>query len=274
MKRSIYCSDIASRIVSHFSPNLADRSGELQEQEVSILGIPISNLTMQELLGKLTHGIVFTPNVDHLMKLRQNPEFREAYLAADYRTCDSKIVLKAAQFLGKPLKGKVSGSDLFPAFCKHHKYNGEVKIFLLGGSSKAATQAAHDNINRKTGRHIVTASYCPPFGFETDEAECQRIVDAINRSGANVLAVGVGAPKQELWIVKYRDRLPNIKIFMAVGATINFEAGLQKRSPAWISELGLEWLHRLLSEPRRLWKRYLIDDLPFLWLILKQKFSQ
>lgn len=97
------------------------------------------------------------------------------------------------------------------------------------------------------------------------------IVETINKSGATVLAIGVGAPKQEKWICRYKDKLPNIKIFLAVGATIDFEAGQKKRSPKWVSEIGLEWLHRLLSEPKRLWKRYLLDDSLFFWLILKQK---
>ena len=87
------------------------------------------------------------------------------------------------------------------------------------------------------------------------------------------LAVGVGAPKQEKWILKYKDLMPNVKIFMAIGATIDFEAGNVKRAPQWMSRYGLEWLYRLLSEPSRLWKRYLVDDLPFFWLILKQRFG-
>jgi exopolysaccharide biosynthesis WecB/TagA/CpsF family protein len=81
----------------------------------------------------------------------------------------------------------------------------------------------------------------------------------------------VGAPKQEKWIHKYKAQLPNIKIFLAIGATIDFEAGNKKRAPKWVSESGLEWLHRLFSEPKRLWRRYLIGGPLFCWLVLKQK---
>ena len=95
----------------------------------------------------------------------------------------------------------------------------------------------------------------------------------INQSEATVLAVGVGAPKQEKWIYKYKNFLPNIKIFLAIGATIDFEAGNIKRAPKIVSNLGFEWLYRLLSEPKRLWKRYLVDALPFFWLILQQKLN-
>jgi exopolysaccharide biosynthesis WecB/TagA/CpsF family protein len=96
----------------------------------------------------------------------------------------------------------------------------------------------------------------------------------IRQSPANVLVVGVGAPKQEKWIAKYRDQLPSIDIFLAVGAAIDFEAGNKPRAPELISKLGLEWLYRLSTEPRRLWKRYLLDDFPFLWLVVKQKFTR
>ncbi|MEL6166569.1 MAG: WecB/TagA/CpsF family glycosyltransferase, partial [Cyanobacteria bacterium J06628_3] len=105
-----------------------------------------------------------------------------------------------------------------------------------------------------------------------DEQECQKIIELINDSGANVLAIGVGAPKQELWLYQFKSKLKNIKTFLAIGATINFEAGHTKRSPKWMSEIGLEWFYRLWCEPQRLWKRYLFDDIPFFWLVLKQKF--
>ncbi|MEO1185736.1 MAG: WecB/TagA/CpsF family glycosyltransferase, partial [Cyanobacteria bacterium J06636_27] len=124
----------------------------------------------------------------------------------------------------------------------------------------------------KVGRDMVVAAYSPPFGFEHNEQECQKIINLINNSGATVLGIGVGAPKQELWLHRFKHQLKNVKVFLAIGATINFEAGSMKRSPKWMSEIGLEWLFRLSSEPQRLWKRYLIDDLPFFWLVLLQKF--
>jgi exopolysaccharide biosynthesis WecB/TagA/CpsF family protein len=141
------------------------------------------------------------------------------------------------------------------------------------GAGKGVASKAQNEINRKTGRNIIVASYSPPFGFEKDEEECQNIVNMINNSGATVLVIGVGAPKQEKWLYKYKSLLPHIKIFMALGATIDFEAGNLKRAPKWMSEVGLEWLFRIVCEPKRLWKRYLVDDLPFLILILKQKLN-
>jgi N-acetylglucosaminyldiphosphoundecaprenol N-acetyl-beta-D-mannosaminyltransferase len=239
-------------------------------QRIEILNVGIDNLAIDEFLNNLNRGIVFTPNVDHLMRLREDQEFVKAYDVADYRVCDSQILMYASKFLGTPIKAKISGSDLFPMFCEHHRNNPKIKIFLLGGA-EGVPQRAQKHINQRIGRDIVVAAHSPTFGFEKDEAECQRILDMIRSSSANVLIVGVGAPKQEKWIAKYQSQLPNIDIFMGVGAAIDFEAGNKLRSPRWMSEVGLEWLYRLLSEPKRLWKRYLFQDLPFLWLLLKEK---
>lgn len=238
--------------------------------QVGILDVPIDNMSVIELLERLKSGVVLTPNVDHLMKLQRDPEFYHTYALADYKVCDSQILMYASRFLGTPLKEKISGSDLFPTFCEFHKNNEEITIFLLGGAAGVADRA-RDKINAKIGREIIIAAHSPSFGFEKNEEECQEIVEMINRSGATVLAVGVGAPKQEKWIYKHKDQLPGVKIFLAVGATIDFEAGVIQRAPKWMSRLGLEWLFRISVDPKRLWKRYLVEDLPFFWLLIKQK---
>jgi N-acetylglucosaminyldiphosphoundecaprenol N-acetyl-beta-D-mannosaminyltransferase len=242
-------------------------------RQVKVLNVSINNITMTELLENLEYGgVVFTPNVNHVMQLQKNQDFYCVYKAADYVVCDSKILMYAASFLNIRIKEKISGSDLFPAFYNHYKHDENVKIFLLGGEAELV-KTAQRKINAKTGRDIVVVAHSPSFGFEKNEEECQKIVNMINSSGATVLAIGVGAPKQEMWIAKYRGQLKKIKTFLAIGATINFEAGNFQRSPKWMSEIGIEWLHRLLSEPQRLWKRYLFDAIPFLFLILQQKFQ-
>ena len=240
--------------------------------KVRILNVAIDNISQLEFLEKCKSGVVFTPNVDHLMKLQHDVEFSETYKAATYRLCDSKILFFVSRFLGSPIQEKISGSDLFPAFYEYHKNNEDIKIFLLGAREGVALQA-QENINTKIGRNIIVGAYSPSFGFEKNEEECAKIIDLVNQSGATVLAVGVGAPKQENFIRKYKDQFTNIKIFLAIGATIDFEAGNIQRAPKWISEIGLEWLYRLLAEPRRLWKRYLIHGPYFFWLILKQKLN-
>ncbi|WP_416667283.1 WecB/TagA/CpsF family glycosyltransferase [Egbenema bharatensis] len=238
-------------------------------RKVKLLNVSVDNLSMAELLANLKQGVIFTPNVDHLVKLQSDREFFEAYNSADYRTCDSKVLFYAARLVGCPFKEKISGSDLFPAFCDYHKDNEEIKIFLLGAKEGVAAKA-QENINARVGRELVVGVHSPSFGFEKHEDECQQIIDLVNQSGANVLAIGVGAPKQEKFIHKYRHQFKHIKIFMAVGATIDFEAGNVNRAPKWISEMGMEWLYRLVSEPRRLWKRYLMEGPTFFWFLLMQ----
>jgi N-acetylglucosaminyldiphosphoundecaprenol N-acetyl-beta-D-mannosaminyltransferase len=239
---------------------------------VKILNASIDNISKLELLERLNRfgGFVVTPNVDHLMTLRKDPDMRAVYRKADYRICDSKIVQYASIFLGNPIKEKISGADLLPAFYEYNKHDPNTKIFLLGAAEGIAKQA-QENINQKVGREIAIGSYSPPFGFENDEKESQKIIEMIEESGATVLAMGVGSPKQEKWIVKYKNQLKNIKIFFAIGAAIDFEAGNKPRAPQWMSEVGLEWFYRLACEPQRLWKRYLIEDLPFIGLVIQEK---
>ncbi len=238
-----------------------------------ILNIDVDDTTSAALLETLVRGVVVTPNVDHLMKLQKDARFLAAYRAADYRLCDSRIVQLASGWVApRPIREQIAGSDFFPAFCRHHgRADSDVRIFLLGGSTGEAVERARLALNRDTAREVVVGGYSPPFGFERDPEECQRIHQRIQTSGANTLAVGVGAPKQELWIAANRAPLPAIRLFFAVGATIDFVGGDARRAPKWLTRIGLEWAHRLLQEPRRMAKRYLVDDLPFFWLILQQR---
>ena len=242
-------------------------------KESKVLNVNINNITMMELLEKLQYGgVVFTPNVNHIMQLQKKSDFYSIYQKADYTVCDSKIVLYASRFLNAPIKEKIAGSDLFPAFCNYYQHDENIKIFLLG-SEPEVVKTAQRKINARIGRDIVVAAHSPSFGFQKNEQECQEIVNLINSSGATVLAIGVGAPKQEMWIAKHKQQLNKIQTFLAIGATIDFEAGYVKRSPRWMSEVGLEWLYRLISQPKRLWRRYFFDAVPFLFLILQQRLN-
>jgi exopolysaccharide biosynthesis WecB/TagA/CpsF family protein len=241
-------------------------------ERINILNIQVDNITQQELLQKFDKGVLVTPNVDHLMKLQKDREFYDIYHKADWVTVDSQVVRKSMMFLGKTVKEVVTGSDLFPAFYNYHKNNESIKIFLLG-SAPGVAEKAMNIINQKIGRNIIVGAHSPSFGFEKNEEECHSIIRLINESVANVLVVGVGAPKQEKWIYRYKDQLKHIDIYLPIGATIDFEAGNLKRAPRIMQKLALEWLFRLIKEPKRLWKRYIVDDLPFFILILKQKFG-
>src|SRR5690554_4773024 len=236
---------------------------------VRILNIEILSVSKVELLPLLKEGVHYTPNIDHLVKLQANKEFYQAYQKADWVVCDSRILLFASRLLKISLKEAIPGSSFFPSYYEYHKNNKDIRIFLLGAADGVAAKA-RDNINRKVGREMVVGAHSPSFGFEKNVEECHHIIELINRSNANVLVVGVGAPKQENWIFQYRERFTNVKLFMALGATIDFEARHVPRAPALLQKYGFEWLYRLVKEPQRLWKRYLIEDVKFFYFFGKQ----
>lgn len=205
---------IAATVVHIFFGIKQDRIRALQgineQKKVCLLNLMIDNISLADLLKQLKSGVVLTPNVDHVMKLQKDADFFKMYSLADYKICDSQILLYASRFLGTPLKEKISGSDFFPTFCKFHKYNESIKIFLLGGG-KGIANRAQNKINNRIGRNIVVDAHSPSFGFDQDEQECLEIVEKINQSQATVLALGVGAPKQEKWIYKYKDKFSTVR---------------------------------------------------------------
>ncbi len=236
---------------------------------IKILNVEIDNISQEELLAQLKKGVLVTPNVDDLIKHQHDKDFHRMASQAEFVVCDSKIVMLASKLCGTPLKEAIPGSSFFPAYCDYHKKD-ETKIFLLG-AKEGVGEVAKKRINKRIGREIVVDTYSPPFGFEKDEKECQHIIDLLRASSAKVVLVGLGNPKQTKWIYRYKNQLPNIDVFLALGATIDFEAGNIKRAPKIFQRLALEWFYRLIKEPRRMYRRYLIDDMPFFWLLLKQK---
>lgn len=235
----------------------------------AFLNTNIQVITQHELLKELKKGVVITPNVDHLVKLQKDKEFYEVYKKAEWVICDSKILYMLSKLLKTPLPEAIPGSSFFTAFYEYHQNDPNCKIFLLGAAEGIAIKAM-ERINQKVGRNIVVGAHSPSYGFEKKPEECEKLVHMINESGANVLLVGVGAPKQEKWIMKYRNEMPGIDIFMGLGATIDFEAGTLKRAPIFWQKIGMEWLYRCLKEPKRLFKRYFIDDMQFFYYFGKQ----
>lgn len=238
-------------------------------KSIQLLNISIQSIKQIELLKRLKKGVLITPNVDHLVKLQKDKEFYNVYQQAEWVVCDSKILYLLSKLLKNPLPEAIPGSSFFTAFYEYHKDDPNCKIFLLGAAEGIAAKAQR-NINKKVGREIVVGAHSPSYGFEKKPEECEELIRIVNASGANVLLVGVGAPKQEKWIMKYRDRMPNIDIFMGLGATIDFEAGTLKRAPIFWQKIGMEWLYRCLKEPKRLFKRYFIDDMKFFYYFGQQ----
>ena len=226
-------------------------------------------VTKQDLLRDMKRGVFINPNVDGMVKIATDPVFYDIARRAEWLVCDSKILYLTAKLIGRPLPEAIPGSSFFPAFYEYHKNDPNCKIFLLGAMDGVAKQAM-DNINSKIGRQIVVGAHSPSFGFEKKADENTEIVRMINESGANVVLVGVGCPKQEKWIDIHKAEMPGVDLWMPLGATIDFEAGNVKRAPKIFQMLYIEWLYRLMKEPKRMFKRYFKDDMVFFWLVFKQ----
>ena len=242
---------------------------------IQILGIHINNVTLEEAVNRiaeLSHGKAFsytlTPNVDHLVKLQNDVSFLKVYEQADLVVADGVPLLWAARFLGTPLKGRVNGTDLFEQLAAQAAESGR-SIFLLGGDEGTAEQAAA-HLKARHPQLRTAGWYCPPFGFEHDPEENARIIKRIRDTQPDLLFVGLGAPKQEHWIAEH-GAATGARHAVGIGVSFSFVAGAIKRAPRWMQRSGLEWLWRLGAEPRRLWRRYLVDDPRFFWLVFKQK---
>ncbi|MCW2350335.1 WecB/TagA/CpsF family glycosyltransferase [Sphingobium sp. B12D2B] len=245
---------------------LASRPGFGTWHQSRLLNAWVDSLTIPEIIDRLDEGMLFTLNPDHLYHLQRNPAFAAAYSDAVMVSSDSKYVYWALGLIGRKIKCKTSGSDIVPAYYKHHANNPDVRIFFLGARPGVAQQAL-TRVNGLVGRDIVVGAHGPSFNFVNDEAESAAVIDMINTSGATCLIVGLGAPKQEVWMHRHRHLMPGVKVYMGVGAVIDYEADAVKRAPAWMNRNGLEWVYRMVTEPRRYWRRY-ARTMEFFWLVL------
>lgn len=237
--------------------------------KVKILNVDVLAITQGDLLRNLKKGVLITPNLDHLVKLQKDREFYEIYQQAEWIVCDSTILYFLSKILKKKLPDVIPGSSFFSKFYRYHSTDENCKIFLLGAMNGVA-EMARIKINAVVGRNIVVGAFSPSYGFEKKNDEIEKIVHIVNESGANVVLVGVGAPKQEKFIMKYKNRMPGVDIWMALGATIDFEAGNISRAPLFMQRCGMEWFYRFVKEPKRMFHRYFVDDVKFFWLFLKQ----
>ncbi len=235
-----------------------------------LLNVFVHDLTMDEVINDFDAGLMLTLHSDMLIKLQSDREFYDAFQKFDLITCDSQILYAALKLMGSPVRERVSGSDYFPRFYMHHKDNPDVTAFLLGGMPGVADKAAA-RIDGRVGRKFIAGTYAPPFDFDDKPEEVDKIVDAVNASGATALLVGLGGGRQEKFIVKYRDRFPGVKLFLPLGGTIDYEAETLKRPAPWVTNVGLEWLYRVIKEPKQRWRRYFIEQPPVIWLLIKQK---
>jgi N-acetylglucosaminyldiphosphoundecaprenol N-acetyl-beta-D-mannosaminyltransferase len=212
-------------------------------------------------------SFVTTANAQHIVLLESDKRLREIYERADLIVPDGHSLLLAARFSGHSLRERITGVDMFQSLCGLAAKNG-LGVFLLGGRPNAANLAADVLTKRWPGLRVAT--YCPPLGFEKSAKGLEETVQAIRAAEPDMLFVALGAPKQEYWIYDHGMRL-SVPILMGVGGTFEMVAGLVSRAPVWMQRTGLEWLHRLCLEPRRMWRRYLIGNLVFGAIVVRQR---
>jgi N-acetylglucosaminyldiphosphoundecaprenol N-acetyl-beta-D-mannosaminyltransferase len=201
--------------------------------------------------------LVLTPNVDHVIRYQKDPEFRGAYAGAGLVLPDSTPLMWAARILGKPLAARAS--DLMLDLCALAAERAYT-VYLLGGSSEVVEAAVTSLRGRFPG--ILIAGWHHGYFRSDDEA-----VGAVDRANPDLLFVGLGSPKQELWIARQGGRIDH-RVAVCVGGAFNYVAGRVSRAPAWVQGAGLEWLWRFVQEPRRLWRRYFVEDVAFLRLVM------
>jgi N-acetylglucosaminyldiphosphoundecaprenol N-acetyl-beta-D-mannosaminyltransferase len=211
---------------------------------------------------------VVTPNVQHAMLFQEHAAFREAYSGASLVIADGWPLVATSWLFGKHLPERVAGSDLLPGLFAMARADQPLSTFLLGAAPGVGQRAAA--VIAERWPHVrVVGTYSPPLGFEADAAENERILQMVRQAAPDVLVVGLGAPKQELWSYRFRGEI-HAKVALCLGGTIDFIAGNRPRAPRWMQKTGLEWLHRAASEPRRLGPRYAEHAIMFPGLLLRE----
>jgi N-acetylglucosaminyldiphosphoundecaprenol N-acetyl-beta-D-mannosaminyltransferase len=243
---------------------------------INICGVEIDEYNFEEVLERIVnHAVtgrspeyVVTPNAMHILSLQKDASFREIYRKAFLVVPDGVSLLWSANFLNTPLNGRVNGTDLFEQLCAIAADKG-LKVFLLGGRTGAA-DAAREILETRHPNLRIVGTHCPPYGFEAQPAELALINAKIQAANPDLLFVGLGAPKQEKWIAANYQQL-SVPISVGIGVSFELVANMVSRAPVWMQKTGLEWLFRLIVEPGRLWKRYIIGNPLFIWLVLKQR---
>jgi N-acetylglucosaminyldiphosphoundecaprenol N-acetyl-beta-D-mannosaminyltransferase len=248
-----------------------------------LFGIEIDAVRMAEAVRQLRQWIfdsppmqpcryIVTPNVDHTVLLTENPRLRAAYQSANLVLADGHPIVWASRLLRRPLPERVPGSELVPKLFDSIRSGERLRVFLLGAAEGVAVRAAVQ-IKARWQYVETVGTYSPPLGFEKCPSETNFILGRIQIARPDVVVVGLGAPKQEIWV---HQNLPEIhaKVALCAGATIDFLAGEKKRAPVWMQNSGIEWLHRMCSEPRRLGARYAKDAWIFPQIVFRQWRSQ
>ena len=240
-------------------------------------GIPIDSISLDYAAAWVIHTLriresrspllIMGPNAQLVTLAARQPRFAAALRSAHLAVPDGISIVLAARLLNQPVLERVTGGDLMERLCAEAA-NHNLSVFFLGGLPGAAEKTARKFQRIYPGLRVA-GTRCPLPGFENDPVECARIRQHIANAKPDLLCVAFGAPKQEIWMVENCPTLP-IGAAISVGAALDTQSGLRKRAPKWTHRIGCEWLYRLVCEPRRLWRRYLLGNTHFLWLVARQ----
>jgi N-acetylglucosaminyldiphosphoundecaprenol N-acetyl-beta-D-mannosaminyltransferase len=256
--------------MERLGPSRAARLGGAPSPRIELGGIAIDAVTEAEAVARVMDalesgrgGQIVTPNVDIVAAARRSVGLRALIVASDLVVADGAPLVWASKVAGTPLPARVAGSDLVWSLSEAAATRG-LRIALLGGTPDGAahpTERAADLLEARYPGLKVVGAWCPPMGFDRDESQWCALVERIAAAAPDLVYVGLGFPKQEHVTVRLRAVAPNAW-FLGCGASIDFIAGYRRRAPKWMQRTGTEWLFRMLSEPRRLARRYLKDDVP------------
>ena len=244
-------------------------------EKQALLNTYISNMDMDETLSAIENMIstseknyVVAINVDVVIKIEEDSYLKEITDSADMVLVDGKPLVWISKLHKRPVKAKISGSDLVPLLCEKAAQKG-YSIFIIGGKEGVAEQAKYNLEKNLPGIKIV-GTYAPPLGFEKNMSELNHINNIISEVHPDLLIACFGCPKQEKWIYENYQKY-DAKVSICAGATVDFLAGNVKRAPKWMSNHGLEWFYRFTKEPKRMFKRYFVDDMKIAKLVWKYR---
>jgi N-acetylglucosaminyldiphosphoundecaprenol N-acetyl-beta-D-mannosaminyltransferase len=243
-----------------------------QPARIDMMGLSIDRVSESETVEHAIAGVrrgeggwICPANLDVLRQVVISPELRALVEDADLIVADGMPLLWASRVQGAALPERVAGSSLIHTLSAAAARSG-ASVFLLGGAPGVADRAAA-RLRADSPAIEIAGTYCPPLGFERDGDELERLEAALRHGRPDIVFVALGFPKQERLIERLRTRFPSVW-FVSVGASFSLVAGELARAPAWMRRTGLEWVHRLAQEPRRLARRYLVDGIPFLVRLL------
>lgn len=247
---------------------------ELQLPQIELFGCPVHSLNMEQTVKIIDQSIRERHPLQHvvvnaakLVNMQKDPVLRASVVNSDMINADGQAVVWASRILGKPLPERVAGIDLMTnlvALASHKGY----RIFFLGAREEVVRQVV-DRYSKEYSPAII-AGYRNGYYSKEQEPEIARLVA---ESGADILFVAITSPKKEIFLNTYKDVI-NVPFIMGVGGSFDVVAGITKRAPGWMQKSGMEWFYRVLQEPRRMWKRYLVTNTLFITMIIKHKLSQ